>query len=144
MLGVPETRAAPAGAPTPVIRGLDRTLEVRPMGECSDPSDAFDRLRQVELQLWRLRQVVAAVTGGLSHFIECRPDRPHLDLAAAVEVLRMSYRGELTSAATEDLCRRSLYRKAEPDARCPRCQLPADDIMADCCDREFHAAGAHA
>jgi hypothetical protein len=114
------------------------------MREFTDPSDAFDRLRQAESQLWRLRQVVAAVTGGLSHFVECPPDLPHLDVAAAVEVLGTSYRGDLTSAATEDLCRRSLYRKVEPEARCPRCQLPADDIMADCCDHEFYAAGVHA
>jgi hypothetical protein len=114
------------------------------MSEFTDPSDAFDRLHQAEVQLWRLRQVVAAVTGGLSHFVECPRDLPQLDLAAAVEVLRTSYRSGLTSAATEDLCRRSLYRKAEPGARCPRCQLPVDDIMADCCDHDFHAAGAHA
>jgi len=113
------------------------------MGEFTDPSDAFDRLHQAESQLWRLRQVVAAVTGGLSHFVERPPDRPHLDLAAAVEVLATSYQGDLTSAATEDLCRRSLYRKAEPEARCPRCQLPADDIMADCCNHEFHVTGTH-
>jgi len=114
------------------------------MGEFTDPSDAFGRLRQAELQLWRLRQVVAAVTGGLSHFVECPTDLPHLDLAAAVAVLRASCRDGLTSAATEGLCRRSLYRKVESAARCPRCQLPADDIMADCCNHEFHAAGAHA
>jgi hypothetical protein len=86
------------------------------MAELTDPLDTFDRLRRAEDQLYRLRQVVAAVTGGLSHFVEHPVDLPQLDLAAAVEVLRTSYRDDLTAAGTEDLCRRPLHRKAERPA----------------------------
>jgi len=84
----------------------------------SEPTDSL-RLFEVEQQLDRLRQVVASVTGGLSHFVEHPEDLPQLDLSAACEVLRTAYRGDLTGSMAMGLSQRLLFRTDKAEPRCP-------------------------
>jgi len=91
------------------------------MAELTDPLSALTRLREVEDQLYRLRQVVASVAGGLSHFAQYPGQLDRLDVPAVVAILQTSYRRDLSARETEDLCRGSLWRARRQSRRVSRC-----------------------